>query len=59
MTCPPVPSYERREQTYTDAELERARAVADADALVYCPDCETSHPATRSADGYELECPSQ
>ncbi len=54
-----MPTYERREQTYTDDERERAQAVAGADALVYCPDCETSHPAMRTDDGYDVMCPSQ
>ncbi len=52
-----LPSYERREQTYCDEEPDRARAVADADALVYCPACETSHPATRTDDDYVVDCP--
>jgi len=56
---PDMPTYERREQTYTDDERERAQAVAGADALVYCSDCETSHPAMRTDDGYDVVCPNQ
>jgi len=58
MTRAALPSYERREQTYND-ELDRAKTVADADALVYCPECATSHPATRTDDGYAVDCPTQ
>jgi len=58
MTRATLPSYERREQTYTDDERGRAQAVADGDVLVYCPECECSHPANRD-DGYAVDCPNQ
>ncbi len=54
-----LPSYERREQTYRDAEPDRAETIAGADAMLYCPDCETSHPATRTDDGYATDCPNR
>jgi len=54
-----VPAYEQREATYRAEDSERAQAVAGADALVYCPTCETSHPATRTEAGYDVDCPAQ
>jgi len=57
MTRATLPSYERREQTYRDDELDRAETVAVGDALVFCPECETSHAATRTDDGYAVDCP--
>jgi len=59
MTRAALPSYERREQTYERSELAEAQTVADVDAMVYCPDCETSHPATRTTDGYTVDCPGE
>jgi len=43
-----LPTYEQRERQYRDA-----------DALVYCPDCERSHAATRENESYEHACPNQ
>ncbi len=46
-----------RRQTPTDEAREEC--YRDADALEYCPECETSHPVSRADGDYDGECPQQ
>lgn len=53
MSSESVPPWARER----DELLAEASTVADGEVLEFCTDCGTSHRATRTADGYEGDCP--
>lgn len=60
MSRPELPPYARtrgHEHDPSDEAATVADAEPEADAIYcYCPSCGTSHPAERTADGYETDC---